>query len=323
MATTPFAKSLFGVDPADYALNQQKMWSNMYAQAGSPYEKMGLALAQIGGTAFGLNETQVDRKVADITKVLNDVGAQYQVGTAEYYKAVADALPAQYADAKASAMAEFIKFKEKETSVFAAAQKAVREDPESVDVYLDPLKANILRKATAKGWNAEETPVPQTVEEFTAFAKKFELTNDPDFRRGISLYRIAQKESEKEKAEQDIRLLRIEDIKGQIAKNKEDLKKIKDDLNQGQRWNLERESAIALFTAAGLDPSKPLRGAALANTELVNAQAKALRQPWTGSANVTITPPIVPGVSTPTTPARPTTTAPSTFTINGVTVKKL
>ena len=324
MATTPFARSLFGVDPAEYALNQQKMWSNMYAQAGSPYEKMGLALAQIGGTALGLNETPVDKKIADITKVLNDIGTQYQVGTAEYYKAVADALPAQYADAKASAMAEFIKFKEKETSVFSAAQKAVREDPESVDVYIDPLKVNILRKATAKGWNEEETPVPQTVEEFTSFAKKYGLTNDPDFRRGVSLYRIAEKESKKEKAEQDIRLLRIEDIQGQIKKNKAELNKIaNDNFDAGQRWNAEREAAIALFAASGLDPSKPLRGAALANNELVNAQAKALRQPWQGKANVQITPPIVPGSTAPATPARPATTAPGTITINGVTVKKL
>ena len=93
MATT-FAKGLFGVDPAEYSMQQQKLWSNLYSQASSPYEKMGIALAQIGGTALGLTETAVDKKVADISKVLNDIGTQYQVGTAEYYKAVADALPA-------------------------------------------------------------------------------------------------------------------------------------------------------------------------------------------------------------------------------------
>ena len=85
MATT-FAKGLFGVDPAEYSMQQQKLWSNLYAQAGSPYEKMGIALAQIGGTAFGLTETPVDKKIADISKVLNDIGTQYQVGTAEYTK---------------------------------------------------------------------------------------------------------------------------------------------------------------------------------------------------------------------------------------------
>ena len=146
MATT-FAKGLFGVDPAEYSMQQQKLWSNLYAQASSPYEKMGLALAQIGGTALGLNETAVDKKIADISKVLNDIGTQYQVGTAEYYKAVADALPAQYPDAKAQAQAEYIKFKEKETEIFDKAKDSVRKDPESVDVYVNPLIANIAKKA--------------------------------------------------------------------------------------------------------------------------------------------------------------------------------
>ena len=321
MATTPFARSLFGVDPAEYALNQQKMWSNMYAQAGSPYEKMGLALAQIGGTALGLDETQVDRKVADITKILNDIGAQYQVGTAEYYKAVADALPAQYADAKAAAQAEFIKFKQKETEIFDKAKDSVRKDPESVDVYVNPLIANIARKAT--GWNAEETPLPTNREELVAFARQFKLTSDPDYGRALSLYRVSEKEARKETQEEQTRLLRIEDIKGQIKKNTIDLQKIKDDLNQGQRWNLEREAAIALFTAAGLDPSKPLRGASLANTELVNAQAKALRQPWTGSANVTITPPIIPGTPAATPSQKPAPKSSNTITINGIPVTRL
>ena len=324
MATTPFARSLFGVDPAEYALNQQKMWSNMYAQAGSPYEKMGLALAQIGGTALGATETPVDKKIADITKVLNDIGTQYQVGTAEYYKAVADALPPEYADAKAQAMAEFIKFKQAETKTYSDAVKAIKDNPEVVDTFADPLKVNILKKATTKGWSEEEVPVPTTAAEMTDFAKKFGLTADPDYRRYVSMYKVAEKEAAKEKTEQDIRLLRIEDIQGQIKKNKAELNKIaNDNFDAGQRWNAEREAAIALFAASGLDPSKPLRGAALANNELVNAQAKALRQPWQGKASVTITPPIVPGATTPTTPTRPATTAPGTITINGVTVKKL
>jgi hypothetical protein len=290
MATT-FAKGLFGVDPAEYSMQQQKLWSNLYAQAGSPYEKMGIALAQIGGTAFGLTETPVDKKIADISKVLNDIGTQYQVGTAEYYKAVADALPPEYADAKAQATAEFIKFKQKESEIFDKAKDSVRKDPESVDVYVNPLKENVLRKATAKGWSEEEVPVPTTREELISFAKKYKLTSDPDYGRALSLYGVAEKESRKEQQEETTRLLRIDDIKGQIAKNNADLKKIKEDnFTAGDRWNAEREAAIALFTSSGLDPRKPLRGAALANSELVNAQAKALREPWTGKANVRITP---------------------------------
>jgi len=290
MATT-FAKGLFGVDPAEYSMQQQKLWSNLYSQASSPYEKMGIALAQIGGTALGLTETAVDKKVADISKVLNDIGTQYQVGTAEYYKAVADALPAQYPDAKAQAQAEFIKFKEKETTTFTSALKAVKDNPESLDAFLDPLKVNILRKATTKGWNEEEVPVPQTAEEFASFAKKFGLTNDPDYRRGVSLYKVAEKEGKKETLEAEIKLLNKEDIQVRIKKNKQDLENIGNDFKSGDKWNAERESALALFRANNLDPTKPLEGSARYNTALVQAQDQALRTPWAGKSNVVITPP--------------------------------
>ena len=321
MATTPFARSLFGVDPAEYALNQQKMWSNMYAQAGSPYEKMGLALAQIGGTALGLTETPVDKKIIDISKVLNDIGTQYQVGTAEYYKAVADALPSQYADAKAAAQAEFIKFKQKETEIFDKAKDSVRKDPESVDVYVNPLIANIAKKA--KDWNAEETPLPTNREELVAFAKQFKLTSDPDYGRALSLYRVSEKEAKKEKQEEDIRLLRIEDIQGQIKKNKIDLQNIGNDFKQGARWNEEREAAIKLLTANGIDWTKPLERRDRMNPELVTAQKIALRNPWTGAAASTITPARDVTAPAPKSSKQKTTTEPGTITINGIPVKKV
>lgn len=287
MATT-FAKGLFGVDPAEYSMQQQKLWSNLYAQAGSPYEKMGIALAQIGGTALGLTETAVDKKIADISQVLNDIGTQYQVGTAEYYKAVADALPPQYADAKASAMAEFIKFKQKETEIFDKAKDSVRKDPESVDVYVNPLIANIAKKA--KDWNAEETPLPTNREELVAFVKQFKLTNDPDYGRALSLYRVSEKEAKKERQEEEKRGLDIQNTKVIIEKNLKELKEIGNDFKQGARWNEEREAAIKLLTANGIDWTKELSRRDRMNPELVTAQKLALRNPWTGAAASTITP---------------------------------
>lgn len=288
MAIT-FAKGLFGVDPAEYSMQQQKLWSNLYAQASSPYEKMGLALAQIGGTALGLDETAVDRKIADISKVLNDIGTQYQVGTAEYYKAVADALPSQYADAKAAAQAEFIKFKQKESEIFDKAKDSVRKDPESVDVYVNPLIANIAKKA--KDWNAEETPLPTNREELVAFVKQFKLTNDPDYGRALSLYRVSEKEAKKERQEEEKRGLDIQNTKVIIEKNLKELKEIGNDFKQGARWNEEREAAIKLLTANGIDWTKELSRRDRMNPELVTAQKLALRNPWTGAAASTITPP--------------------------------
>ena len=98
MATT-LQKGLFGGDPVAMQREEQKIWSNMYGQAGSPYEKMGIALAQIGGTLFG-GENAISAKANAINKAIEQANTQYQPGTAEYYKAVADALPAEYADSK-------------------------------------------------------------------------------------------------------------------------------------------------------------------------------------------------------------------------------
>lgn len=322
MATT-FAKGLFGVDPAEYSMQQQKLWSNLYAQAGSPYEKMGIALAQIGGTALGLTETPVDKKIADISKVLNDIGTQYQVGTAEYYKAVADALPPEYADAKAQAMAEFVKFKATETKTYSDAVTAIQKNPEIVDTFTDPLKVSILQKATRKGWSEEEVPVPTTVAEMTDFVKKFGLTTDPEYRRYVAMNKVAEKEKSKEKQEEDIRLLRIEDITTQIKKNKADLQNIGNDFKQGARWNEEREAAIKLLTANGIDWTKPLERRDRMNPELVTAQKLALRNPWTGAAASTITPAKEVTPPAPKRSTQKTTTEPGTMTINGIPVKKV
>jgi hypothetical protein len=114
------------------------------------------------------------------------------------------------------------------------------------------------------------------------------------------MYKVAEKEGTKEKVEAELKLLNKENIEVQIQKNKRELNKLaSDNFTAGDRWNAEREAAISLFRAAGLDPTKPLKGAALANTELVNAQAKALRDPWTGQSNVRITPPSAVGAPPP------------------------
>ena len=76
-----------------------------------------------------------------------------------------------------------------------------------------------------------------------------------------------------------------------------------------------------MFRAARINPTEPLKGANLANTELVNAQSKALRDPWTGKGNVAITPPSA--VGAPPAAPRSGTAAPGTITINGVPVKKV
>ena len=305
MATT-LQKGLFGGDPVAMQREEQKIWSNMYGQAGSPYEKMGIALAQIGGTLFG-GENALSSKASAINKAIEAANAQYQQGTAEYYKAVADALPQEYADSKDFAIQKYLETKKAETTAYTDAVKAIKDNPELAPTFIDPLKISLLQKATKNGWNEAETPMPQTMNEIKAFAKQFGVDKDPMYRQMISMQMVADKEAKKEVMEAEKGALTMESIRSTIARNKAELGKIEKDakFDAGDRWNAELDAANALFKANGLDPTKPLKGINLANTELVNAQKIALRQPFTGKA---AKPGAGDGGAGSTKPVQPTTT---------------
>jgi hypothetical protein len=290
MATT-LQKGLMGFDPVELQREQQRQWATMYGQAGSPYEKMGLALGQIGGAFFG-GESAAVSKAKAINQAMEQASSQYQQGTAEYYKAVADAIPSEYTDSKDFATQKFLEAKKAETTVYTDSVKAIKDNPELLPTFTDPLKISLLQKATKNGWNEADNPMPQTVTEIAAFAKKYNLDKDPMYRQLISLEQVAAKEAKKETQQEEQRLLTMKSIESTIARNNREVSKIASDkFEAGNRWNQERESALALFTANKLDPNVPLKGINLANTELVNAQRIALRNPWTGKATEQITPP--------------------------------
>lgn len=291
MAIGQFQKGLLGYDPMEMQALQQKQWQSMYANAQSPYEKMGLALGQLGGALFGAFDSGADVKAKTINEAIAAAGQQYTQGTAEYYKAIADALPADsmFTDSKEFATQKFVEVKKAETTAYTDAVKAIKDNPELLPTFVDPLKNSLLQKATRKGWNEAETPLPQTQEEIAAFAKQFGLDTDPMYRQMISMQKVAEKEAKKEVMEAEKGALTMESIRSTIAKNRKEINKIDSDkFEAGARWNEERNSAIALFEANKLDPRVPLKGINLANTELVNAQRIALRDPWTGKSGAVI-----------------------------------
>ena len=294
---TAFQKGLFGGDPIEIATQQQKMWSNMYASAQSPYEKMGIALGQLGGAVLG-GETPVETKAKTITSVLESAQSNFTPGTAEYFKYVAENIPPKYPDSRAYAISEYQRAKKSELDTTIAVNKQVKENPETVAEFAAPLAQNLLSKARNKGWNPEETPAPETPEQIKAFAILYGLDKDPDYRRFTVLNNLAEKEAKKEGQQEEQRLLTMDSIRSTIAKNKKEMNKIDSDkFDQGARWNEERNSAIELFKANKLDPRVPLKGINLANTELVNAQRIALRDPWTGKSGSVIKEPGTSGAS--------------------------
>lgn len=292
MAIGQFQKGLLGYDPMEQRALEQKQWQSLYANAGSPYEKMGIALGQLGGALFGAFGGE-DSKAKTLNEIVAQAGQQYTQGTAEYYKAISDAMPddANFVNSKEFITQKYLETKKAETTAYTDAVKAIRADPELLPTFVDPLKIALLQKATKNGWNEVDTPLPQTTEEIKAFAKQYKLDSDPMYRQMMSMTMVAEKEAANEQRKVEHEALTMKSIQSTINRNNAELGKIKDDkFEAGARWNQERESALALFKANNLDPNVPLKGINLANTELVNAQRIALRNPWTGKANEQITP---------------------------------
>lgn len=272
MATVDLYKNLLGYDPREQQLQQQRLWAGLYGSAQSPYERMGLALGQLGGALFG-GETAEQGRMGVVNKALQEVGSQYTPNTPEYFKALADALPADMVNARAYALQEAQKLE-------AAATKQTREDvefvskrPEQLATELQTLTTRLENKARLAGWSGEGE-VPADIQ------AKLEKT--PEYKKIMQLSTAGQESlidrAQKEKKE----ALTIESLETTIKKNKKELADIGDKFDAGTRWNYERQAAIDMLAAAGYTPTQKLEGADQLNTALTSAQKIALREPWQG-----------------------------------------
>jgi hypothetical protein len=308
MAIAPgFTTGLLGYNPREEQLQQQKLWAGLYGQASSPYEKIGIGLGQLGGALVGglMGESATQKRERTLLTVKEAADQQFTPGSPEYYKYVADNLPAgaEYSQSKDLATQEFLKARKASLAEQANERKAVREDPESLDLFTPKYATPLLAKAQARGFDPEKETAPQTTAEIRAFAKLYDLDKDPNYNNLMALRTLAEKEAKKEAQRAEKEALTIEQIESSIKKNKADLDKIASDkFDQGARWNEERNSAIELFKANKLDPRIPLKGINLANPALVKAQEIALREPWTGKSGTVIK---QPGDATTTTTVLP------------------
>lgn len=283
---TILQKGLLGYDPVELRLQEQKQWSNLYAQAQNPYEKMGIALGQIGGALFG-GETTAQSQVASLNTIVQEAAQKFTPNSSDYFKYIASALPDSMADSKTRALTMAAEAKTKEDAVFNESSKNISDRPDTYNVLAAPLADSLIAKAELNGYD-KSTPLPTTSKEITAFAKEYGLTKDPMYGKLLSLTKIYETAVEDKTRKTEKETLSIEQIKANIAKSNEDLKKIKrDDFDKGTRWNEENAAARAFLIANKIDISKPLTGAAKANPAFVEAYQKALRNDWTGSKGIT------------------------------------
>lgn len=117
---------LFGYDPTQIQQADQQRWATLYGQAGSPYEKMGLALGQLGTAGLkGLFDIQDPALVAN--KEATSIAAQYDLNTAAGLKEYTAALQQRAQETGNSALAAIVPRAAAEYQKVALAEATIEQ----------------------------------------------------------------------------------------------------------------------------------------------------------------------------------------------------
>jgi hypothetical protein len=146
MAIAPnFTTGLLGYDPLEQQRQQQKLWAGMYGQASSPYEKIGIGLGQLGGALIGglMGDSPQQKKEKAVAEVKQQADAQFTPGSAEYFRFVAENLPAEYADSRAYAAQEAMKAQAAADKMYLDRVKTVTENPAQMGIVSAPISAQV------------------------------------------------------------------------------------------------------------------------------------------------------------------------------------
>lgn len=146
MAIAPsFSTNLLGYDPLEQQRQQQKLWAGLYGQASSPYEKIGIGVGQLGAALIGglMGDSPAMKKEKAVMTVKQQADAQFTPGSPEYFRFVAENLPAEYADSRAYAAQEAMKAEAAAQKMYLDRVKTVTENPAQMGIVSAPLSAQI------------------------------------------------------------------------------------------------------------------------------------------------------------------------------------
>lgn len=146
MAIAPsFTTGLLGYDPLEQQRQQQKMWAGMYGQASSPYEKIGIGIGQLGGALIGglMGDSPQQKKEKAVAEIKQQADAQFTPGSPEYFRFVAENLPAEYADSRAYAAQEAMKAETAAQKMYLDRVKTVTENPAQMGIVSAPISAQV------------------------------------------------------------------------------------------------------------------------------------------------------------------------------------
>jgi hypothetical protein len=165
MAIAPsFTTSLLGYDPLEQQRQQQRLWAGMYGQASSPYEKIGMGVGQLGAALVGglMGETPAQKKEKAVMEVKQQADSQFTPGSAEYFRFVAENLPAEYADSRAFAIQEAAKAEAAAQKMYLDRVKTVTENPQQLGIVSAPISSQVqsqIAKMSAGGQPLNEQQI--------------------------------------------------------------------------------------------------------------------------------------------------------------------
>ena len=165
MAIAPsFTTGLLGYNPREEQLQQQKMLAGLFGQASSPYEKIGIGIGQLGGALIGglMGDSPAMKKEKAVLQVKQQADTQFAPGTAEYFRFVAENLPAEYADSRAYAAQEAMKADAAAQKMYLDRVKTVTENPAQMGIVSAPISAQVqaqIAKMSPSGQPLSESQI--------------------------------------------------------------------------------------------------------------------------------------------------------------------
>jgi tRNA splicing endonuclease len=228
MAAKNIYSTLLGYDPYEQQLQQQKLWSGMYQGASSPYEKIGLALGQLGGVVGGkLFGNEEANPVNQINKLTTEASAQFTPNSAEYFKYIAD--NTQDPNVKRLATEEAVKAEVAQTKVMRENTTFYTANPQQATQALQVLAARI--EANPNDVNA--------LRQYESIAQAMQVGTLEDYNKA-------------EKSD-----LEITSKKQNIQKTGLEIKKLRDELTPGERTKISNADLYKFNSDVRAEVSAP------------------------------------------------------------------
>ena len=158
MAKTGVFTQILGYDPEERKRKRQEEAARVSASllSGDPYRSIGFSIGQLFGAGasklFGSEDPEIKFQ-STVREAISSASQNYEAGSADYYKAVAAALPqtAEYANSISTATELAQKAGQEEEKQFRDTMKFVSDNPQALTGEAQKLNTRIINKLRAAG----------------------------------------------------------------------------------------------------------------------------------------------------------------------------